>query len=151
MACEIYFNDEGLNLGPYIRSVGLSHWITREVPLMTDVYLEVSISFCCEWNIPFPYTIKLAVFLDICYSRNHRYFQIILLFQIICNIFIQHLKIIEFTRRYFSGFPCGPVGKESACNAGDLGLIPGLGGFLGEGKGYPLRASILAWRIPWSV
>ena len=27
----------------------------------------------------------------------------------------------------FLGFPCGSAGKESACNAGDLGLIPGLG------------------------
>ena len=44
------------------------------------------------------------------------------------------------------GFPCGSAGKESACNAGDLGLIPGLGRSPGEGNGYPL--SILAWRIP---
>ena len=36
-------------------------------------------------------------------------------------------------------FPCGPVGKESACNVGDLGLIPGLGRYPGEGKGYPLQ------------
>ena len=34
------------------------------------------------------------------------------------------------------GFPCGSAGKESACNAGDLGLIPGLKRSLGEGKGY---------------
>jgi len=27
----------------------------------------------------------------------------------------------------FLGFPCGSAGKESACNVGDLGLIPGLG------------------------
>ena len=39
------------------------------------------------------------------------------------------------------GFPCGSAGKESACNAGDLGLIPGLGGTPGEGKGYPLQYS----------
>ena len=38
----------------------------------------------------------------------------------------------------FSG---GPAGKESACNAGDLGLIPGLGRSPGEGKGYPLQYS----------
>ena len=31
-------------------------------------------------------------------------------------------------------FPGGSAGKESACNAGDLGLIPGLGRSLGEGK-----------------
>ena len=39
------------------------------------------------------------------------------------------------------GFPCGSGGKESACNAGDLGLIPGLGRSPGEGKGYPLQYS----------
>ena len=39
------------------------------------------------------------------------------------------------------GFPGGSAGKESACNAGDLGSIPGLGRFLGEGKGYPLQYS----------
>ena len=40
-----------------------------------------------------------------------------------------------------AGLPCGSPGKESACKAGDLGLIPGLGRFLGEGKGYPLQHS----------
>ena len=38
-------------------------------------------------------------------------------------------------------FPGDSAGKESACNAGDLGLIPGLGRSPGEGKGYPLRYS----------
>ena len=36
------------------------------------------------------------------------------------------------------GFPGGSDGKESACNAGDLGSIPGLGRSPGEGNGYPL-------------
>ena len=40
-----------------------------------------------------------------------------------------------------SGFPCGSAGKESACNAGDLSLIRGLGRSPGEGKGYPLQFS----------
>ena len=39
------------------------------------------------------------------------------------------------------GFPGGSAGKESTCNAGDLGSIPGLGRFLGEGKVYPLQYS----------
>ena len=39
------------------------------------------------------------------------------------------------------GFPCGYSGKESACNVGDLGLIPGLRRSPGEGKGYPLQYS----------
>ena len=37
------------------------------------------------------------------------------------------------------GFPCGSAGKESVCNEGNLGSIPGLGRSPGEGKGYPLQ------------
>ena len=39
------------------------------------------------------------------------------------------------------GFPCGSAVKESACNAGDLGSISGLGRSPEEGKGYPLQYS----------
>ena len=39
----------------------------------------------------------------------------------------------------FIGFPGGSDGKESACNAGDLGLIPGLGRSPGKGKGHSLQ------------
>ena len=39
------------------------------------------------------------------------------------------------------GFPNSSVGKESACDAGDPGLIPGLGRSSGEGIGYPLQYS----------
>ena len=39
------------------------------------------------------------------------------------------------------GFPNSLVGKESTCNAGDPGWIPGLGRSAGEGIGYPLRYS----------
>ena len=54
-------------------------------------------------------------------------------------------------QQYFDllGFPDSSVGKESACNAGDSGQIPGLGRSAGEGVGYPLRYS--GWRIPWAV
>ena len=38
-------------------------------------------------------------------------------------------------------FPGGSDGKESACNAGDRGSIPGLGRSPGEGSGYPLQYS----------
>ena len=50
------------------------------------------------------------------------------------------------------GFPDGSAGKESARNAGDLGLIPGLGRSPGEGND-PLatHSSILAWKIPRTV
>ena len=38
-------------------------------------------------------------------------------------------------------FPDSSIGKESACNAGDPGSIPGLGRFAGEGIGFPLQYS----------
>jgi len=41
------------------------------------------------------------------------------------------------------GFPGGSGGKESACIAVDCDLIPGLGGFPGEGNGNPLQCSCL--------
>ena len=57
----------------------------------------------------------------------------------------------------FLDFPDGSAGKESAYNAGDLGLIPGLGRLPGEGNGYPLQYSGLensrdreAWQTTYS-
>ena len=68
------------------------------------------------------------------------------------------------------GFPHSSVGKESACNTGDPGSIPGSGRFAEEGIGYPLQYSwaalvaqlvknlpmmwetwvlSLGWKIPW--
>ena len=49
------------------------------------------------------------------------------------------------------GFPCGSAGKESACNAGDLSLIPGLGRSPGEGMGYPLQYSCLENSMDYMV
>ena len=40
-----------------------------------------------------------------------------------------------------AGFPCGSAGKESACNVGDLDLIPGLERSPGEGSSYSLQFS----------
>ena len=50
--------------------------------------------------------------------------------------------------RFKLGFLGGSDGKEYACCAGDLGLIPGSGRSLGEGNGNHSR--ILVWRIPWT-
>ena len=41
------------------------------------------------------------------------------------------------------GFPCGSDGKESACNARDLGSFPEWGRYLGEGNGNPLQYACL--------
>ena len=47
----------------------------------------------------------------------------------------------------FISFPCSSVGKESACNAGDPGSIPGSGSSPGEGNGNPLQYSCLENRM----
>ena len=50
-----------------------------------------------------------------------------------------YMTFVEFLE--IMGFLCGSAGKESACNVGDLGSIPGLERSSGEGKGYPLQYS----------
>ena len=49
--------------------------------------------------------------------------------------------LLQFEKKEIEGFPGGSEVKESACNAGDLGSIPGLGRSPGEGKGYPVQDS----------
>ena len=44
-------------------------------------------------------------------------------------------------------FPGGSDGKESVCNAGDLGSISGLARFPGEGNGFPLQYKIIVWHV----
>ena len=48
-------------------------------------------------------------------------------------------------------FPGGSDGKESACSAGDPGLIPGLGRFPGEGNGYPCLENSMDRRAWWAT
>ena len=50
-------------------------------------------------------------------------------------VYYPHISLL------YVGFPDSSVGKESACNTGDPGLIPGLGRSAGEGIGCPLQYS----------
>ena len=54
---------------------------------------------------------------------------------------------------YSKGFPSSADSKESACNAGDPGSIPGLGRSLGERNGNPLQYSCLENSMdrPWGL
>ena len=49
-----------------------------------------------------------------------------------------HISIM-YIQIWHRDFPCSSVGRESACNAGDLGLIPGWWRSPGEGNGNPLH------------
>ena len=56
---------------------------------------------------------------------------------------ILDFTLMKFTMLFIKCFPGGSDGKESACNVGDLGSIPGSGRFPGEGNGNPLQYSCL--------
>ena len=58
-----------------------------------------------------------------------------------------HVSVFRFSS-YKDTFPGGSDDKESACNAGDLGSIPGSGRSLE--KGMASHSSILAWKVPWT-
>ena len=65
-------------------------------------------------------------------------FVIVFLFYV-ANFINSFLAVSVFT----VGKPWWLSSKESACNAGDMGLIPGSGSYPGEGNGYPLQYSCL--------
>ena len=67
--------------------------------------------------------------------------QFLLMEEIISTMMINTCYSDNLNDCLAQGFPGGSVGKESACNAGDLGLIPGLERSPGEGNGYPLQYS----------
>ena len=55
------------------------------------------------------------------------------------EVIINHADVMRPLKNLqIMGFPHRSVGKESACNAGDPDLIPGLGRYSGEGIGYRL-------------
>ena len=66
------------------------------------------------------------------------------IFSIICLTKLLHFNFkstLLIALKSFKGFPCGSAHKDSTCNAGHLGSIPGLGRSPGEGKVYPLQYS----------
>ena len=77
---------------------------------------------------------------------------------IVLNIYFIY-KYVIFILKYFIyiifiiylGLPYGSAGKESACNAGDLGSIAGLGRSPGEGNGYLLQYSGLVYSMDYTV
>ena len=80
-------------------------------------------------------------------------------------IWLQGLCLFYYSPQIFTqtsesqmGFPGGSDDKESTCNVGDLGLIPGSGRSPVEGNGYPFQYSCLenpvdrgAWWVMWSI
>ena len=130
----------------------LDHYVVSFLVSYNDLYFKVCLSdmstatpaffsFLFVWHIFFhPFIFSLYVSLCLkwvsCRQRIHG------------SCFCIHsaslcLLVGAFNPFPFKGFPGGSEVKASSCNAGDLGLIPGLGRCTGEGNGNPLQYSCL--------
>ena len=94
-----------------------------------------------EYWVPILYTINLGSKTNIGSNTNNIGFPFSILLVLGLRLILGPILIILSPHFLDMGFPCGSAGEESACNAGDLGSIPGLGRSPGEGKGYPLQYS----------
>ena len=95
--------------------------------------------------------ILVVIAVNCTFSHPSMFFQCFLIAQLVKNPPTMQETLVWFlgqedSRRrdrlpppVFLGFPYGSAGKESICNVGDLGSIPGLGRSPGEAKGYPLQ------------
>ena len=87
-----------------------------------------------KWHVNLVSTIYVVISMYLEWKQNeHLNFMFILA--------IRYFIYLFFIKR--NGLPSGSDGKESACNVGDLGSIPGSGRSPGEGNGYPLQYSCL--------
>ena len=67
----------------------------------------------------------------------------------ICHVVFQvSSKVIQLNLYMYLGFPLGSVVKESPCNEGDLGSMPGLGRY--AQRDMTSLSRILAWRMSWT-
>ena len=95
--------------------------------------------------------INISIALELFYKKNWKVFHtIVLKWKMWAHTHIQIQRTdfilpanIEAIYKALLGFPGGPDGKNTACNAGDPGSIPGLGRSPGEGIGYSLQYSCL--------
>ena len=108
--------------------------------------LKSVVRFICLESCLFPLELVVCVFLCVCAIAWLLDVNSVLWFT---QCYLEHLILVfSFLEM---GFPCGSAGKESTCNEGSLGSIPGLGRFPGEGKGYPLQYSGLENSMVWIV
>ena len=120
--------------------------------LTTVIFLSVNFPHCLRiFKIAFlSFTLCVCVCVCVCSSLKCTQF-LKKSIQSLCEKWKDFSSELRFC--FMVGFPCDSAGKESACNGGDLGLIPGLGRFPGEGKGYyyPLPYSGLENRMDYIV
>ena len=74
-------------------------------------------------------------------SRTPYYIQLSCLLRLLLVVTVSHTLLFRDDLDSFGGFPGGSEVKESACNEGDVGSVPGFGRSPGEGNGNPLQYS----------
>ena len=97
-------------------------WHVAEVMGLSFFFPGTNTTFFNVWLFPLPLCIKFA-------------------YSFVCKLSVSIFLYIITNSLSSLGFPCGSADKESACNAGDLGLILGSGRSPGEGKLYPVQYS----------
>ena len=99
----------------------------------------------CQASLSFTKSQSLLklMFIELVVTSNHLILCCppLLLLPIFPRIRVFSNELAYQVHKILEGFPESSVGKESTCNAGDSGSIPGLGRLTGEGKGYPLQYS----------
>ena len=88
-----------------------------------------------SWNLP--WSLNLKVISSFFESLWQSLYTPLKLLNTSYNFISRPCLIHHFPSPGSQGFPRGSAGKESTCNKGDLGSIPGLGRSPGEGKGLP--------------
>ena len=103
----------------------------------------------------YPYCLPAALPLFFSSRSIVNFWHLFQMYNIAIQIFVNYTSFKVITKYWYFlcytdapcslsvGFPGSSAGKESACNEGDLGSIPGLGRSPEEGKGYPLQCSCL--------
>ena len=97
-------------------------------------FTSTIISLWNQWHeFPFAYLLLFLSNVHLLFKSNLNFLWITISEPNILTILL-NFEPYEILVSMTPGFPCGSAGKESACNAGDLGLIPGLDDPLEKGK-----------------
>ena len=134
---------------PNLRSCRLSpmfsskNFIILALKLRSLIYFWINFHLCCEGSN------FILLDVDIQLSQSHSFVEHQLIMGIWVHFWSPNSILLMNTSVLMLGFPDSSVGKQSACNAEDPGLIPGSGRSAGEGTGYPLQHFGLPLWLSW--
>ena len=106
--------------------------------MLLNFFTSIPLSLYCSCS--FPQIVGYFIIINVLHVHNlfQALFSSVTSFYFYFSSFASYLLVPP---SHNHGLPCGSAGKESACNTGDLGSIPGIRRSPGEGKGYPLQYS----------